>query len=583
MTVDAATPHDSRFTRARRAFRGWRKTRPFWGGLLLILAGVEIFYSGNLNLGNIQIHLGLTGFKSYIIPLVVVLCGALIWATPAQRLFYGIIGTAATIYSIVSVNLGGFLIGVVLGVLGGALSIGWVPDKRPGPVAPDESDEAFEEYDEDATADYGDGIPADQPGDEEPEGEQRDPFRRPRHALNDDADYVLPEARTAPDEQTAGEPGPPEVATASRVRSIPDVASIREPIDGSAASEVADQRPSVPPDEGGRGGEGLRMLAIILVGLTLATLATAAVHAAPVAMAADCTPTPLQSAIQGAIDKKTGATANKPTADKPTADKSAGARHGQAALAPVGNDEPDPIASLAGGLIGGLFGIAPSAATDPSGAPSVSPTPSPAASITPPAAPVPSTTTTPGRPTTSVSPRPTTSASARPGRTTPTKRASEPSPAPSSSAPPCVVKPKALSAAGGQPTVNVKPSIQKTALLSMTGLSYDGNVALPTATGSIEAMQFSMSSSTSTPFELDVPVGSHQCTVKSSKLTVSGNVNFYTAEIKGNLLGLLPVDFTPSAPPPLTTPDLFFTDATLQLVFVRSDELTANAMTITSD
>ena len=112
MTVDVATPDESRMTRARRAFRRWRKSRPFWGGLLLILAGVEIFYSGNLNLGNIQIHLGLNGFKSYIIPLVVVLCGALTWATPAQRMFYGIIGTAAAVYSVVSVNLGGFIIGL---------------------------------------------------------------------------------------------------------------------------------------------------------------------------------------------------------------------------------------------------------------------------------------------------------------------------------------------------------------------------------------------------------------------------------------------------------------------------------------
>src|SRR5215475_9438095 len=130
MSVDATAPHDSRIRRARRAFRKWRKSRPFWGGSLLILAGLELFYSGNLNLGNIQIHLGLIGFKSYIIPLVVVLCGVLTWATPSQRLFYGIVGNAAVVYSIVSVNLGGFLIGLLLGIFGGALSIAWVPNKR---------------------------------------------------------------------------------------------------------------------------------------------------------------------------------------------------------------------------------------------------------------------------------------------------------------------------------------------------------------------------------------------------------------------------------------------------------------------
>jgi hypothetical protein len=142
-----------------------------------------------------------------------------------------------------------------------------------------------------------------------------------------------------------------------------------------------------------------------------------------------------------------------------------------------------------------------------------------------------------------------------------------------------------LARAAGQPLVGETPATQKTALLSMTGLSYDGNVALPTATGTIEAMQFSMSSTTSTPFELDVPVGDRQSTVTSSQLTLSGSVTIFAAEIKGNLAGLVPVDFTPDSPPPLVVPvaDLFFTDATLKLVFVQSSTLTAGKFAITSD
>jgi hypothetical protein len=37
----------------------------------------------------------------------------------------------------------------------------------------------------------------------------------------------------------------------------------------------------------------------------------------------------------------------------------------------------------------------------------------------------------------------------------------------------------------------------------------------------------------------------------------------YTQELKGNLLGIIPVDFTPDEPPPLTLPVLFFTDVTV--------------------
>lgn len=98
-------------------------------------------------------------------------------------------------------------------------------------------------------------------------------------------------------------------------------------------------------------------------------------------------------------------------------------------------------------------------------------------------------------------------------------------------------------------------------------------------------MQFSMSSTTSTPFELDVPVGDRQCIYKSSQLTLTGNVKIFATEIKGNLAGVVPVDFTPDSPPPLVVPvpDLFFTDATLTLAFVQSDTLTADKFTITSD
>jgi hypothetical protein len=63
--------------------------------------------------------------------------------------------------------------------------------------------------------------------------------------------------------------------------------------------------------------------------------------------------------------------------------------------------------------------------------------------------------------------------------------------------------------------------------------------------------------------------------LRSSDLTVSGNVTFYTTEIKGRLFGLLPITYTPDSPPPITVPDVVFTDATVQLVYVHAGTLTA--------
>ena len=127
------------FANGRSAFRGWRRSRPFWGGFLMILSGVFLFLSGNLDLGNIQIHLGVTGFLSYIIPAFMIIVGALAWATPPQRMLYGILGIIAALYSIVSVNLGGFLIGMLLGIIGGGLTVAWVPVKHTDNPVPAES------------------------------------------------------------------------------------------------------------------------------------------------------------------------------------------------------------------------------------------------------------------------------------------------------------------------------------------------------------------------------------------------------------------------------------------------------------
>jgi hypothetical protein len=138
----------------------------------------------------------------------------------------------------------------------------------------------------------------------------------------------------------------------------------------------------------------------------------------------------------------------------------------------------------------------------------------------------------------------------------------------------CDVKPRRLAAASGQVKVEETPAIQTAGLLTMTNVSYVGNVALPTADGTIEAMEFTMDSSTSTPFELDITTKGQVTKVKTSKLTVSGHVVFYTTEIKGNVLGILPQDYTPSSPPPLVPPDIFFTDVTIHLIDVQCDSLT---------
>jgi hypothetical protein len=53
--------------------------------------------------------------------------GALVIATPAHRMLYGVVALAVAVYSIVEVNLGGFLVGFLLAAVGGILTVSWMP------------------------------------------------------------------------------------------------------------------------------------------------------------------------------------------------------------------------------------------------------------------------------------------------------------------------------------------------------------------------------------------------------------------------------------------------------------------------
>src|SRR5688500_14743789 len=88
-------------------FRRWRRSRPFWGGLLLLIAGLELFLSANMTLGDLEVHMGPEGFLSYLLPLLLILTGLLSVVTPGQRLFYGVLGLLTAVYSLVGLNLGG--------------------------------------------------------------------------------------------------------------------------------------------------------------------------------------------------------------------------------------------------------------------------------------------------------------------------------------------------------------------------------------------------------------------------------------------------------------------------------------------
>jgi hypothetical protein len=107
----------------------WCRRRPFIGGLLMVLAGIEMFFSGQLTVGTMRVQVGIEGFQATIIPIVLALVGVLATLMPQHRIFYGVIGLVVAVYSLVGVNLGGFFVGMVLAAVGGVLIVSWMPRK----------------------------------------------------------------------------------------------------------------------------------------------------------------------------------------------------------------------------------------------------------------------------------------------------------------------------------------------------------------------------------------------------------------------------------------------------------------------
>jgi hypothetical protein len=71
------------------------------------------------------IHIGIQGLAGYLIPVMLLLCGVLLWFNPAQRAFYSLLAIVLALGSWVTSNLGGFFLGMLLGLIGGALAFAW--------------------------------------------------------------------------------------------------------------------------------------------------------------------------------------------------------------------------------------------------------------------------------------------------------------------------------------------------------------------------------------------------------------------------------------------------------------------------
>ncbi|MEU1594425.1 DUF6114 domain-containing protein [Streptomyces sp. NPDC005708] len=141
----------------RRRFRDWRGTRPFWAGLFVLLSGFPIMYFpyAHLKIGQLTVAMATTaGAGSLIIGVLLVVLGLTLWFQQHVRVFAGVAAILLALVSLPVSNFGGFVVGFLFALIGGAMAVSWAPG-----VAKPQGQEAGT-ADEDSPFEAADGVSA---------------------------------------------------------------------------------------------------------------------------------------------------------------------------------------------------------------------------------------------------------------------------------------------------------------------------------------------------------------------------------------------------------------------------------------
>jgi hypothetical protein len=122
------------FTRRRSQFRAWRGVRPFWAGLFVLLGGFPIIYFpyAHLQVGHLTLAMSTTaGAGSLIIGVLLIVLGISLWFQKHIRTFAGVAAILLALVSIPVSNFGGFVVGFLFSLIGGAMAVAWAPGGPP--------------------------------------------------------------------------------------------------------------------------------------------------------------------------------------------------------------------------------------------------------------------------------------------------------------------------------------------------------------------------------------------------------------------------------------------------------------------
>lgn len=125
--VRPASPSTSPVGGAWGAFRAFRRTRPFWGAIILAVGGYLVMKPMLGASFTMVVHMGMRGATPYLLGGIMILAAVTAVVAPAQRHFPAIIAMACSVLSLPFANLGGWILGMTFGIIGSGLVFAWTP------------------------------------------------------------------------------------------------------------------------------------------------------------------------------------------------------------------------------------------------------------------------------------------------------------------------------------------------------------------------------------------------------------------------------------------------------------------------
>jgi hypothetical protein len=114
-------------------FTAWRRGRPFWAGLFVGAGAFVILFPPfvGVKLGDVVISITtIGGTSALLIGALLAICAVSLWVQPKFRLAAGLVTVLLSLVALVVTNLGGFLVGTILSLLGGALAVAWTDEPK---------------------------------------------------------------------------------------------------------------------------------------------------------------------------------------------------------------------------------------------------------------------------------------------------------------------------------------------------------------------------------------------------------------------------------------------------------------------